>query len=62
MNLKTREQLRELNAQDWADFKAHWPMRVTELALDVGAGTLLGVLLGLSAVLSVVVGVAGGAQ
>lgn len=51
--LKTREQLRELNAQDWADFKAHWPMRLWELLMDFGAGTLLGVLLGLSMLLYV---------
>lgn len=58
MNLRTREQLRELNAQDWQDFKAHWPMRAIELCLDIGAGTLLGVLLGLSALLAVLDGFA----
>lgn len=51
MNLKTREQLRELNAQQWEDFKAHWPMELLDLLRDLGAGTLLGVLLGLSCVL-----------
>ena len=51
--LKTSEQLRELNAQDWADFKVHWPMRLLELLMDFGAGTLLGVLLGLSMLLYV---------
>lgn len=56
MNLRTREQLRELNAQDWADFKSHWPMRVIELVLDIGAGTLLGVLLGLALLLAALEG------
>lgn len=51
LDLKTREQLRDLNSQDWSDFKAQWPMRVVELLLDVGAGTLLGLLLGLSVLL-----------
>lgn len=51
LDLKTREQLRDLNAQDWLDFRAHWPMRLLELLVDVGAGTLLGLLLGLSVVL-----------
>lgn len=53
LDLKTREQLRELNAQDWQDFRAHWPMRFWELLMDVGAGTLLGLLLGISSVLYV---------
>lgn len=51
--LKTREQLCELNAQEWADFKVHWPMHVLGLAKDFGAGTLLGVLLGFSMLLYV---------
>jgi len=51
LDLKTREQLRELNAQDWSDFKAHWPMRLVDLLIDFCAGTLLGLLLGLSVVL-----------
>ncbi len=51
MNLVTPERLRELNAQDWQDFKAHWPMRLTDLLLDFGAGTLLGTALGLALVL-----------
>lgn len=54
MNLKTREQLRELNAQEWADFKAHWPMHLLALLVDLGGGMLLGVLLGLSCLLYVV--------
>lgn len=58
LNLKTREQLRELNAQDWQDFRAHWPMRLFQLLVDVGAGTLLGLLLGLSLVLYVLRSVA----
>lgn len=51
LDLKTREQLRELNAQDWSDFKAHWPMRLVDFLTDLGAGTLLGLILGLSVVL-----------
>lgn len=51
LDLKTREQLRDLNAQQWADFKAHWPMEVLGLVRDLGVGTLLGMLLGLSLVL-----------
>lgn len=52
-DLKTVEHLRKLNEQEWADFKAHWPMRLWELLMDFGAGTLLGVLLGLSMLLYV---------
>lgn len=51
LDLKTREQLRELNAQSWADFKAQWPMHVYDLLLAFGGATLLGVALGLSGVL-----------
>lgn len=51
LDLKTREELRELNAQSWEDFKAHWPMEVLDVLIALGAGTLLGVALGLSAVL-----------
>ncbi|MDP3109018.1 hypothetical protein [Hydrogenophaga sp.] len=54
LDLKTREQIRELNAQAWHDFKAHWPMEVLEFLVDLGVGTLLGVLLGLSLVLYVI--------
>lgn len=45
---KSRTALRELNAQDWQDFKAHWPMRVLDVAADFGCGTVLGVLFGLA--------------
>lgn len=48
LDLKTREQLRDLNAQQWLDFKTQWPMHVFYLLVDFGGGTLLGVLLGLS--------------
>lgn len=48
LNLRTRRQLALLNAQDWRDFKAHWPMRVYELVMEFAGGTLLGVVLGLS--------------
>lgn len=48
LDLKTREQLRDLNAQQWLDFKTQWPMHVFDLLVDFGGGTLLGVLLGLS--------------
>lgn len=54
LDLKTREQLRELNAQQWADFRAHWPLRLWDLLMDIGAGTLLGLLLGLSVLLYVI--------
>ncbi len=53
LDLKTREQLRDLNAQQWADFKAHWPMHLVEFLNDFGAGTILGLLLGLACVLHV---------
>jgi hypothetical protein len=53
LKLKTREQLAELNAQAWADFKAHWPMHVLEICRDAGTGTLLGVALGLALVIEV---------
>lgn len=46
------DELRELNAQEWQDFKAHWPMRVLDLAIDLGAGTVLGVALGLAALIA----------
>lgn len=48
LDLKTREQLRDLNAQQWADFKAHWPMHFVEIFKDLFLGTLLGAALGLS--------------
>lgn len=51
LDLVTRERLRELNAQQWQDFKAHWPMHVYDLLVDFGGATGLGVLLGLSLVL-----------
>lgn len=50
LNLKTREQLRELNAQAWSDFKAHWPMGLVACVREFAVGTLLGVALGLSLV------------
>jgi F0F1-type ATP synthase assembly protein I len=53
LDLKTREQLRELNAQQWSDFKVQWPMHIFDLLVDFGGGTLLGVLLGLSLFLCV---------
>lgn len=46
MDLKTREQLRELNAQQWADFKAHWPMEVLCFLRDFGFSAALGASLG----------------
>lgn len=46
----TRERLRELNAQEWEDFVAYWPMYLVELLVDFGGATALGVLLGLSVV------------
>lgn len=49
--LVTRRRLAELNAQDWADFRAHWPMRVLDLIGELGGGFLFGVCLGLAAVL-----------
>ena len=44
----SREQLRELNAQAWSDFRAHWPMEVLRLLLDVGGGFCFGFALGLA--------------
>jgi len=58
LDLKTREQLRELNAQQWADFKRHWPMEVFRLLADMGVGLLLGMLLGLALLLFVLWGLA----
>lgn len=42
----TRRRLAELNSQEWADFRAHWPMRIVSLVADLGIGTLLGAGLG----------------
>ncbi|NPC57016.1 hypothetical protein [Caenimonas soli] len=53
--LRTRRELALLNAQARSDFKAHWPMRVYDLFMDLAGGTLLGLALGLAALLSVLV-------
>jgi len=45
------QQLKELNAQDWADFKAHWPMRVMDAFKEVCGGFVVGVFSGLLAVM-----------
>lgn len=37
------EQLRALNAQEWQDFKKHWPMVILKLLIDAGGGFLFGV-------------------
>jgi len=46
--LRTRRQLRLLNAQHWADFKQHWPMEVFDLFCQIVGGFLFGVALGLA--------------
>lgn len=46
-----RAHARGLAADQWDDFRKHWPRHVLELLLDIGAGTLLGVALGLSALI-----------
>jgi len=51
--LRTRRQLRLINAQSWADFKQHWPMEVLHFLMDIGWGVLLGVSFGLAVVIYV---------
>lgn len=48
LDLRTRRQIRLVNAQYWADFKQHWPMELLQLLLDTGSGFLAGVALALS--------------
>lgn len=48
LTLRTRRELAVLNAQDWADFKAHWPMHLVELLARFAVATLLGLAFGLS--------------
>lgn len=48
MNLRTRRQLALLNAQEWADFKKHWPMELLQLVNHTISGFLLGFALALA--------------
>lgn len=50
-SLRTRRQLKLLNAQAWADFKRYWPMHLLDFLNEFGWGVLLGVLLGLAVVI-----------
>lgn len=43
--LITREQLRDLNAQSWEDFKCHWPMELFRLFVDICGGFAFGLCL-----------------
>lgn len=47
--LRTRRQLAVLNAQDWADFKLHWPMRVASFFYELVGGFAFGLALALAA-------------
>lgn len=47
--LRARRQIRLSNAQDWADFKQHWPMEVFDFFVQIVGGFLFGVALALSA-------------
>lgn len=50
LDLRTRRQLVLLNAQDWADFRKHWPMRLLDFVGEFGFGLLLGAALGFSVI------------
>lgn len=46
-----RQRMREERGLDWQSFRHHWPMHVLGFLQDVGAGTALGVCLGIALVL-----------
>ncbi|EKD46905.1 MAG: hypothetical protein ACD_67C00023G0002 [uncultured bacterium] len=49
----TLSEIKSLNAQSWAEFRAHWPMHVLYLLCDIGGGFVFGVALALAAVVAV---------